>query len=635
MLDETQVRDWFFENSREMLAVFDDDLRIRVANPAWRKVTGWASEELVGVNFVDLVHPTDIDILIEARADIDAASDDDHPPVRVRGKDGGYRWCQGRFRRTQNGEVIGVGRDVTDEIRQEQALRNADAKNSALERAAGIGTWSYDPVTRRNNFSAEFCALTGWSVEEMEDSERFESRVHPDDLERFLEVFKQGVREGVDQLLQHRMRADNGKWIWLRTHFRTRPLSNGLHAIDGITQDVTSLVEAVEAAEAANEAKASFLANMSHEIRTPMNGVLGVMHLLNEEPLTENGKKLLREAVGCGEMLSELLNDVLDFSKIEAGKLELNPEPVNPGHLVDGVASLIRPQAEAKGLKLTVERDGTRGEWVKVDPVRLRQALFNLVGNAVKFTLKGEVRIIASLVDSADGQKLRLEVKDSGIGISEDAQQKLFQRFSQADDSTTRRFGGTGLGLAITQRLGELMGGSVGVESSLGEGSTFWIEVLAPRTEPVQAVLSSDSGLLDGISILLVEDNPTNRLIATKMLENLGASVETAEDGERGVEAAARGASDLILMDIQMPGIDGMEATRRIRALGGPASEVPIIALTANVMAHQRQDYLNVGMNGVVGKPINPNTLIMEIARLATENDDEPVDLASARKAAI
>ena len=253
--------------------------------------------------------------------------------------------------------------------------------------------------------------------------------------------------------------------------------------------------------------------------------------------------------------------------------------------------------------------------------MRLRQALFNLVGNAVKFTLEGEVKVAAHLFESNGAQRLRLEITDTGVGISRDAQASLFQRFSQADGSTTRRFGGTGLGLAITQRLAEMMGGEVGVKSLLGRGSTFWIEVDAPETEPAATTDIAQADCLDGLSILVVEDNATNRMIATKLLENLGATVETAEDGERGVEAAMRGGHDLILMDIQMPGIDGMEATRRIRERGGKTAATPVIALTANVMAHQRQDYLNAGMNGVVGKPINPSALLNEIVRIAGQED--------------
>jgi PAS domain S-box-containing protein len=418
---------------------------------------------------------------------------------------------------------------------------------------------------------------------------------------------------------------------WMR--WEVRPWREASGKVGGVltyVDDITDLVEArraaqaaagklataLSAAEQANDAKANFLANMSHEIRTPMNGVLGVLHLLRREALSESGLALLEEAVACGQMLSELLNDVLDFSKIEAGFLELAGEPTQPTAIVDGVTRLLAPQAEAKDLTLTFE-DALGGAWFVVDPVRLRQTLFNLVGNAVKFTMTGGVVVRSAFIAKGRKPRLRFEIQDTGVGIPQAAQPGLFQRFTQGDASTTRRFGGSGLGLSITKRLAELMGGDVGFTSVEGQGSTFWLEVAATPTQAPAAIDIADDAWLEGLRLLVVEDNATNRKIATLLLENLGAVVETADCGEAGVAAAARGAFDLILMDIQMPDIDGVEATRRIRALSGPSSQTPILALTANVLAHQRRDYLAAGMNGVVGKPIVPTALITEIARVA------------------
>jgi CheY-like chemotaxis protein len=361
---------------------------------------------------------------------------------------------------------------------------------------------------------------------------------------------------------------------------------------------------------------------MSHEIRTPMNGVLGVMHLLKREKLPGDADHLLGEALACGRMLSTLLDDVIDFSRIEAGRLDVTQEAVDPSELATSVARLLRGQAEHKGLALRV--DAPDLGLILTDPSRLRQALFNLVGNAVKFTLTGSVTLKVRRLEG-DAPRVAFEVIDTGVGIAAEAQALLFERFQQADASTTRRFGGSGLGLAITRRLAQMMGGEVGFTSREGRGSTFLLTIAAPPAQARAAEADIADGLLQGLKILVVEDNATNRLVARRILEQLGAKVETAEDGLDGVTTAARG-FDLILMDVQMPGIDGLEAARRIRNLPGPAALTPIIALTANVLSHQRAAYLAAGMNGVAAKPISPAALIGEIVRLAGgETQDEAV----------
>jgi CheY-like chemotaxis protein len=317
-------------------------------------------------------------------------------------------------------------------------------------------------------------------------------------------------------------------------------------------------------------------------------------------------------------MLAELLNDVIDFSKIEAGRLELVSEAVDPAALLEGVVRLLRPQADTKRLDLRVEIEKSLG-WVQSDPVRLRQALFNLVGNAVKFTERGSVTV--RCLAPRPGV-LRFEVEDTGVGIAADVQARIFQRFDQGDASTTRKFGGSGLGLTITRKLAEMMSGDVGLTSQEGVGSTFWLEIAAPPAAAQALAADNLEPVLDGLSVLIVEDNATNRMIATKLLEAMGALVTTAADGYLGVEAAEGGGFDLILMDVQMPGIDGLEAARRIRALGGTPSQTPIVALTANVLSHQRTAYLAAGMDGVVGKPISPAVLIGEILRLSQAGSD-------------
>jgi signal transduction histidine kinase len=377
-----------------------------------------------------------------------------------------------------------------------------------------------------------------------------------------------------------------------------------------------ALQAAIATSEAATRAKSDFLASVSHEIRTPLNGVVGVLHLLRAEPISPSAQRLLDEALSCSAMLGQLINDVLDLSKVEAGKLELSYETADPAAILRGVLDLLSPQAEAKRLSLMAEVKEPLG-WISTDPVRLRQCLFNLVGNAVKFTREGGV--VVRLTRPTAG-RLRVEVADTGPGLSSEAQARLFQRFEQAAPSVGREHGGTGLGLAITRTLAELMGGTVGVWSEPGLGSTFWFEIDAEHCEPpaTSPVVGCD---LQGLRVLIVDDNATNRLVGGKILGSLGATVEVAEGGGEAVQACENADFDLILMDINMPGMDGIEATRVIRQLPGGSARIPIIALTANVMAHQRSDYLAAGMDGVVAKPFSPTSLLEEVLRLAAAPD--------------
>ena len=875
---------WLFDNSREILFVIGPDKAFKLVSPAWSRSTGWTEAEIIGRPAREIIHPDDhpeIDAHL-ARLAADGAADN---TSRILMKDGGWRWFQGRAQLTEDGHIIGIVRDVTEERARRTELEEARKTQLLLSEAAGVGAWAFEPGADRVVWPPEIHAITGYSQDEIATPAQFAEKLHPDEAEAVMARFDQGVVQGVGQTFEHRMRHKDDAWSTWRATFHCEPRPGGVFALRGISQNITelaaardaalqnerqirqlieiapfavalfdldlrykvasaawrmgfgleggpylgqriqdvfpdipkrflraqaralrglpttsredrfldreghphwvrwearawrdttgeilgmlvyvddisavararqeaqtnarrlkvalnaadagvyeidhvqktfwsspefkrligrssrsyaaarqlkfpkfhpddmdrvrqafldinhdktasgeafearvitpagerwvrvfhhlqkdaqgrwlkgvglihdfdahkrqelALIEAERAAQAAAEAKAAFLANMSHEIRTPMNGVIGVMHLLKSEALSDEGRSMLEEALSCGQMLAELLNDVIDFSKIEAGRLELSSEAVDPAALAEGVVRLLRPQAQAKGLQLKLEGFETLG-WVSTDPVRLRQALFNLVGNAVKFTLKGQVVVRAARAGDAANPRLRLEVEDTGVGIPAEAQARIFQRFDQGDASTTRRFGGSGLGLAITQRLAEMMGGELGFHSLEGRGSTFWLEVAAPPALAIAPQAAAAADVLEGLRILVVEDNPTNRMIATKLLEQLGASVETAADGLLGVEAAARGSFDLILMDVQMPGIDGLEASRRIRALGGPVAATPIVALTANVLSHQRQAYLEAGMDGVVAKPISPAALLSEIARLseAAPRDDE------------
>jgi PAS domain S-box-containing protein len=564
-----------------------------------------------------------------------------HEPMdfRIVLPSGEHRWVQAHAEQQlapdgRRLKVVGLVLDIDVRKRQELALaetrRQAQANAERLGlamKAARAGVFEVNLAEQLFWCSPEFVEVAGRALSFEEASSPAWPILHPDDVEEVVQAFKRDLLTTPIGYAEARLVLPSGEHRWVQICAeptfdeagRNIKVNGLVLDIDARKQQELALIAAEQAAQSAAEAKSQFLANMSHEIRTPMNGVLGVLHLLQKENLSAEGRQLLREASDCGRMLSQLLDDVIDFSRIEAGRLELSPEPTDAVEVLKSVIALLRPNAEAKGLELRAEA-GAHPVWIEADPVRLRQGLFNLVGNAIKFTSKGHVEVRLSTRTRAGKRRLRFEIEDTGIGIPEAAQAGLFRRFQQADGSTSRRFGGSGLGLAITRRLAELMSGEVGFVSREGEGSTFWLEILAPAAAAKTVAVEDEGVALDGLRVLLVEDNPTNRLVASKMLEALGVGVDMAEHGGLGVEAAREGGFDLILMDIQMPVMDGLEATRRIRALPGEAARVPIIGLTANAMSHQREAYVAAGMDGLVAKPISPAALVAEISRVMSQS---------------
>jgi signal transduction histidine kinase/DNA-binding response OmpR family regulator len=370
-------------------------------------------------------------------------------------------------------------------------------------------------------------------------------------------------------------------------------------------------------AESAAKAKSEFLAMMSHEIRTPLNSIIGFADLLLDDPLVQGPQRRQVKLIeGAGTMLLTVVNDALDFSKIEAGRIELAPEPFALETLIDNTVSIVRSGAEIKGLELRIETDPCLSAYFLGDETRLRQVLLNLLNNAVKFTSQGVV-VLAVRREALEGvrERLRFTVADTGPGIPANQQQLLFQPFSQADASITRRFGGTGLGLTISKRLVELMGGEIGFQSQEGAGSSFWFTVSLPQAQAPALLREAEAKQsAGGASILLVEDLPMNQELAKAMIGRMGHRVDVAGDGVEALEAVAARHYDLILMDIQMPRMDGITATRRIRALDGPAAEVPIVAMTANVLPEQVREFLSAGMSGHVAKPVRQAELQSAIA---------------------
>jgi PAS domain S-box-containing protein len=455
--------------------------------------------------------------------------------------------------------------------------------------------------------------------------------LHPEDRE-----FVQGVISTVTldcgKTAEYRVVCRDGSFVWAESTFSR--LNDGSGRLLALSRDIThrkqleaELREAVTRAEAAALAKADFLANMTHELRTPLNAILGFSGVLKESTsLSDKDARHVGLIHDASATLMGVIGDVLDYSKLEAGRFELDPQPFEPAAMARSAAAIVADQAAAKGLTLTGEIDPAVLALVG-DAPRLRQVLLNFLSNAVKFTREGAVELVLAHRMADQHCRLRIEVRDTGIGIPEDQIDAVFMRFTQADASVSRQFGGTGLGLAISKQIIEAMGGEIGAASVVGQGSTFWFEVDLPLAQEQQAnpePAEAGGGFERRLRLLVAEDNAVNRELITTLLSPFDIEIETAADGAEAVEAVSRGRRfDVILMDVQMPVMDGLTATRRIRGLGdAEAAATPIIAMTANVLPEQIARCREAGMDDHLGKPIMPARLLDALARWTSEPDE-------------
>ena len=522
--------------------------------------------------------------------------------------------------------LIGITNDITE---QQLALEQVRKLSRAIEQSPESIVFT-DLEARIEYVNETFLRITGYSREEVigQNPRILQSGRTPREQHRrmwatltrgetwkgeFINRRKDGS-EFIEAVLVSPVRDERGRtthYVSVKQDITERRRNeeelaeyrNNLERL--VDQRTRELAIAKEAAEAANRAKSSFLANMSHEIRTPMNAIIGLNYLLQQSPLTQDQREKTRKVDQAAHQLLQVINDILDLSRIEAGRLELEPQAFSPGEVIQEVALLIRERAEAKGLELAVEDSGLPPRLLG-DATRLRQVLINFAGNAVKFTEKGSIRLRGEVLkEDGDDVICRFSVTDTGIGIQNEQLPRLFHAFEQLDASTTRQYGGSGLGLAIARRLALLMGGDVGVDTRPGAGSTFWMTARLARCSDAASPASTPvvRQQLQG-RVLLVEDDATSREVGVALLQAMGLQVSAVENGQQAVEAVEHEHFDLVLMDLQMPVLDGIAATRAIRQR--PASQaLTIVALTANVFDSDRERCLEAGMNDFIGKPVS------------------------------
>ncbi|MBI1291790.1 response regulator [bacterium] len=541
-------------------------------------------------------------------------------------------------------EIIAVVRDLSEQRRSTKALQESEARFRAAAEGGLDSFYLLRAVRSSDGIIEDFEFVEsnnrGAAMLSRERADLIGQRFSPifsmilagDYLHRFVRV----VETRIPLEEEYQTDAPGLRGAWLK--HQVVAVGDGL-AIT--TRDVTDrkqheadLIAARDAAEAATRAKSEFLATVSHEIRTPLNGIIGMANLLVDSPLSEEQSDQARTVVQSAEALLSLINDILDLSKVEAGKMEVRNEPFELSLVCEEVIRLLSSRATCKYLELKLHFPDRLPRHVEGDNRRLRQILLNLIGNALKFTDRGEVRL--SVDGKADGEDrfvYTFRIKDTGPGIPEGQRHRLFLAFGQLDSTSTRRHGGTGLGLAICRKLVELMGGTIGVESEPGRGSTFWFtlplalvpEPAAPST--IVAKLTAHRLVMpDGSPprLLLAEDNMINQRVAKTMLSRLGCEVDVASHGVEAVEKVSRAKYDVILMDCQMPEMDGYDATRAIRALPSSKGTAPIIALTANAMEGDREKCLEAGMNDFLTKPLSDSDLVNSLKRWLPEGSLRP-----------
>ena len=623
------------ENAPFAVSMTDHDVRLLQVSRRWREERGLVGADVIGRSLYEIFPAADW----SKEHDRILAGETLHREVQLTLPDGRRPWV--RYEHTpwrdasgRIGGILSMSVDVTQLV---ETLQRAEASEKRLMLAMEIGDlamWEMDLRREEMTFAginpvpskgvivryADLTAEGGvWEA------------VHPEDRPGLVAAWQQHCQTCEPFRGEVRLMRSDAPHVWVQLAAEALRDEKGeivrvvnvMRNVDEIKRAQINLRRARDAAEAANRAKSEFLANMSHEIRTPLNGVMGVASALSRTELSEGQREMVGLITSSAETLEALLSDVLDLARIESGRLELKAEPFDLAQAARDVASLFEPSAKAKGLALSVESAPAAAGLFVGDAARLRQVISNLVSNAVKFTETGSVRVGVQAEASADGTALKVTVADTGIGFTAEAAERLFERFEQADGSITRRYGGTGLGLAISRSLVDAMGGHLSATGEPGHGAVFTIELTLPRADAPAAGAAEAAELADAdlsqMRVLLAEDHPTNRRVIELILGAAGVDLTCVENGAEALDAWREGDFDLVLMDMQMPVMDGLTATRGIRdeerRRGLPRT--PIHALTANAMAEHARASAEAGVDGHLTKPISAEALLRAVAEAA------------------
>jgi PAS domain S-box-containing protein len=625
---EERYRD-LFDNASDMIHIVTTDGMIAYTNAAWRRTLGYSKEEVAGLPLLAVIHPDDHERSMAQRERVLNGEHGTRVDVRFLTKGGEIVVVEGSLgSRIVHGVPVstrGIFRNITERKRIEKALLESEAQFRSAFDFAPIGMALVSPEGRWLQVNKALCDILGFSEREMVATD-FQSITHPDDLDIDFGYIQQIVAGDIRSYQREKRyfhKDGHIVWVLLSASVVRDPKTDEVRYAISQIQDITErkraefeLAHARDAALQSAKRKSEFLANVSHEIRTPMNGIIGMTDLLLDTSQTPGQREYAGMIRTSAESLLTIINDILDFSKIEAGRMALENIDVDLRSIIDTTTAFLHHRARAGGIDLYSMVDADVPDDLRSDPVRVRQVLTNLVDNAIKFTEQGQVLVRVSMeTEDSTHAVIRFEVVDTGVGIDPETIGQLFQPFIQGDNSTTRRHGGTGLGLVISRKLVEMMGGEMGVESRQGSGSTFWFTVPFERgrsaeaqdtyASSVQLVGSNGVGEFDStLSILIAEDNEINQKVTLGQLSKLGFNADVVANGAEAVRVVQNKHYDLILMDCQMPEMDGFQATEEIRRIQNGDVRTAIIALTANAMQGARDRCLEAGMDGYITKPV-------------------------------